>query len=136
MVEMEYNFNKREESVLLDKGTYNNHDYIIMNVRHDHPCCYIAIPNGNKFHEVNYNDIPLDCHGGLTYGSHYSPESGKEDSNWYIGWDYAHLGDHTALGEKFGYGLEEPGHRYSTKELLCNVRVAIDELIKLENNND
>jgi len=136
MIEMEYNFSKRNESVVLDEGKYNGHDYIIMNVHHDHPCCYIIIPNGNKFYEVNYDNIPLDCHGGLTYGSHCNPKSGKEDSNWYIGWDYAHLGDHTTFDEMFGYGIEDPWHRYFTKELLCDVRATIDELIKLGSSND
>jgi len=52
-----------------------------------HPCCYINLPESHPWYGKDYYDIPLDVHGGLTYGQRYS------DTVYRIGWDYAHRGD-------------------------------------------
>lgn len=62
----------------------------------------------------------------MTYGSHYNPSTGIEDENWYIGWDYAHLGDHTADDELFG--KLNQGHRYSTADVIEEAHNVIDQL--------
>lgn len=49
-------------------------------------CGYVDIPKGHKYHGLDYDEIPVDCHGGLTYGSF-------EDGIYVIGFDCAHYMD-------------------------------------------
>ena len=51
--------------------------------------CYVGIPKTHKLNNhSNYRDIPIKCHGGLTF-------AGKRSftDKWCFGWDYLHLGD-------------------------------------------
>lgn len=47
---------------------------------------YVALPKGHKYYEVDYNDIPVDVHGGLTYGQ-------MDGEMWVVGFDTAHYMD-------------------------------------------
>ena len=59
-----------------------------------HRCGYVGIPRGHKYYGEDYDDIPIYCHGGLTYGSHNPnyPVANNEGLYW-IGFDCAHYGD-------------------------------------------
>ncbi len=61
---------------------------------------YVLIPIGHKYHGVNYNDIDVSVHGGLTYGELMTKENAefwnldKEDvGTWCVGFDTAHCDD-------------------------------------------
>jgi hypothetical protein len=64
-------------------------------------CGYVAIPTSHPYHGVNYNDIDLDVHGGLTYSrkcqgdaiTGVCHESKDEDDVWWLGFDCAHGND-------------------------------------------
>ena len=59
-----------------------------------HRCGYVEIPKSSKYFNVDYDNIPIDVHGGLTYGRDYLLEVSKqEDGTYWIGWDYAHYMD-------------------------------------------
>ncbi len=47
---------------------------------------YVSLPADHSWAGVDYGDIPVDIHGGLTYGS-------MESGRWVIGFDTGHLGD-------------------------------------------
>lgn len=53
---------------------------------------YVGVPKSHPLADHGYDDLPLECHGGLTFA-----QLGKElpwDKDWYwYGWDYAHSGD-------------------------------------------
>jgi len=61
---------------------------------------YVAIPKGNKFYGMPYNNIPVNVHGGLTFS-----ELVDEDfmtqweltddylGMWVVGFDTCHYGD-------------------------------------------
>ena len=51
-----------------------------------HLCGYVTLTTDNDFFGLEYDDIPVDCHGGLTYASNQGPD-------WVIGFDCAHYGD-------------------------------------------
>ena len=54
-------------------------------------CAYIGIPEDHPLAGFDYDDIPVNAHGGLTFsesGVKYFPKG----YYWY-GWDYAHAGD-------------------------------------------
>lgn len=48
---------------------------------------YVYIPKGNLYYGKECDDIPIMCHGGLTY-------SKPEGDNWVIGFDTHHFGDY------------------------------------------
>ena len=56
-------------------------------------CAYVGVPSDHPLAGKDYDDVPLDCHYGLTF----SGEGGDEDfrpAGWYwYGWDYGHSGD-------------------------------------------
>ena len=49
-------------------------------------CGYVALPKGHPLYGKHYDDLAIECHGGLTY-------SKFEDNDWVIGFDCAHGGD-------------------------------------------
>jgi hypothetical protein len=60
------------------------------------PCgnfvAYVGVPADNSLAGRDYDDMPLDVHGGLTFAA----EGGRRiwPAGWYwYGWDYAHAGD-------------------------------------------
>ena len=112
---MEYQAER--DYIILDEGVYNNVKYKIVSYG-THPCCYVFLPKGHKYYGKNYDDIDIDCHGGLTYS--------KEDdnSNWVIGWDYAHFDDYTMLS-----GVVYPyAKKWTTEEMLEEVKRVIGQL--------
>lgn len=48
---------------------------------------YVVLTKESKYYGVDYNDIPIECHGGLTYSNY------DQDKNWEIGFDCAHFDD-------------------------------------------
>lgn len=62
-------------------------------------CGYVAVDRNHPDFGKDYNDVPVDVHGGLTYADKCShvichvPEPGKPDDVWWLGFDCAHLGD-------------------------------------------
>lgn len=61
--------------------------YIRRQPRAGHLCGYVHLTPDNDYYGYEYYDIPVNCHGGLTYGS-------EHDGEWVIGFDCAHLGDY------------------------------------------
>lgn len=101
-------------------------------------CAYIGIPKDHPFAGKIYDDIPLNVHGGLTYGNFGNADRDK-DYYWY-GWDYAHYGDAIRYAEK---GKEIPeleainmykitGEKeWTVKEVRQELLAAIPEFKKL-----
>lgn len=50
---------------------------------------YIRIPKAHKYYGKGYDDIPIECHGGLTFAGDL-----ESDGDWYIGFDTAHYQDY------------------------------------------
>lgn len=59
-----------------------------------HLCGYICIPPEHPFYKKRYDDIPIDVHGGLTYGK-------SEGDDYYIGFDCAHFSDLVPFQQRF-----------------------------------
>ena len=49
---------------------------------------YVGIPSWHPYYKNDYNEIPIDCHGGLTYGN-----LDEDEDLWVIGFDTCHSGD-------------------------------------------
>lgn len=121
MLEMEYQ--KERTCIILDKGTYNGFNYAIVSYG-THPCCYVFLPKGHKYYGKNYDDIDIDCHGGLTFSSDDLMFNPVSNDNWVIGWDYAHFKDYTSL-----LGVVYPdAKKWTTEEMLEEVKKVIGQL--------
>ena len=55
-------------------------------------CGYVGLPNHNKYYKKKYDDIPVDCHCGLTYSEHGLFGQNDNDT-WWIGFDCGHFCD-------------------------------------------
>lgn len=64
-------------------------------------CGYVAVPPGHPWHGADYDALPVDVHGGLTFaapcdesaGICHAPRPGEPGDVWWLGFDCAHLGD-------------------------------------------
>lgn len=115
-----------KEVDILDEGVYKGFHYIIVSYG-THPCAYIELTKENKYYGKDYNDIPVKCHGGLTYSSErgiiFSKNNENHRNGFWIGWDYAHLDDYmTWIGGCFGT------KKWTTKEILKDVKGVIHQL--------
>ena len=134
MKEMEYK--KIRNRIVLHKGTYKEFDFFILSIG-THPTAYVKIPEEHKYYKKGYDDIPIECHGGLTFSSHrlsyddfrFNPIV-LQDS-WWIGWDYAHAGDYTGYDEMFNRGLYK-NKKWTTKEIYKEVKKVISQLRKMK----
>lgn len=126
MLEMEYQ--KEKTCIILDKGNYEKFNYVIVSYG-THPCCYISIPQKHKFFEKNYDDIDIDCHGGLTFSDYRDFGCGLK---YYIGWDYAHFNDYIGYYEldclRDSPFNHDDDKRWTTEELLEDVKKVIEQL--------
>ena len=120
MKEMIYK-SKREVEVL-DSGKYKGFDYLILSLG-THPTAYVRIPKTHKYFKQEYENIDVDCHGGLTYSSEKVSQSDKK--GWWIGWDYAHFGDYSGYD---GFPNVTQDRKYYTSDVLYDVKEAIDQL--------
>lgn len=71
----------------------DNHDlgFFQFSYPNKYYCGYVLVPRYHSYYEKDYNDIEINCHGGLTYSSHSLLET--EYPGWWIGFDCAHGGD-------------------------------------------
>ena len=57
-----------------------------------HRCGYVGLPRSNRYFGCDYEEIDIDCHGGLTYATDELYEQSDVD-RWWIGFDCAHCDD-------------------------------------------
>lgn len=80
-----------------------------------HPSAYINVA-GTRLSGKNYFDIEgLYVHGGLTYSAEKIAVANCK--GWFIGWDYAHVGD--------CFGGSVQGKRWSTEDIVSDCKRAI-----------
>jgi len=80
-----------KSGTILEDGHENGVRYLIMRGPNS-LCCYLGVPKDHPLANRSYDDIPLDCHGGLTFSEKGDGEIRPEGWFWY-GWDYGHAGD-------------------------------------------
>lgn len=54
---------------------------------------YVRIPEGHEYYEKTYDDIPVNVHGGLTFGDHVFGKDKYFSDGYWVGFDTAHYGD-------------------------------------------
>lgn len=60
---------------------------------HDWWCGYVFLPENHQYYGKWYDDIPLEAHGGLTFGDKFHSKSSKNFGEFAIGFDFNHFGD-------------------------------------------
>ena len=68
------------------------------------PCsvnAYLGVPLSHPLAGFDYDDLPLDVHGGLTFSSEGGGNSGFPEGWFWYGWDYAHAGDRPMYDSSF-----------------------------------
>lgn len=88
-------------------------------------CGYVGLSSNHSAFRVQYYEIDIDTHGGLTYSNHCSGDichlhDGDKDETWWLGFDCCHSFDQKPLSfGTFNYG------EYRTQQYV------IDEVTKL-----
>ncbi len=93
-----------------------------------HLCAYVGVPVEHPLAGFNYEDVPVSCHGGLTYGQAGDDKYLPKGFFWY-GWDYAHSGDAT-----YNPAIHLGEHKWMVAEVVKDAWDAMwyfEKLIKL-----
>lgn len=132
MREMVYKDKSTEE--ILDTGKYNDYRYVIVS-RGFHPCAYVELPEWHKYYGLHYDDIPIECHVGLTYSDNYVSDL-VVGNGWWIGWDYGHCCDYSGFMLRDYWQNFDTSHykKWTTAEIFEEVKKVIEQLKKEENN--
>lgn len=130
MKEMEYGKDRKIE--VLDTGYCLGFLYYILNLG-THPTAYIKIPKDHKYYGKDMDEIDLDVHGGVTYGSEglYISEN-QNIEGWFIGWDYSHYGDYLGYESIIPKIYRINGKKWTTKEMYEEVRQACYQLNEMK----
>lgn len=125
MTEMIYR--KPPYTEILDEGVYKDFHYAIVSYG-SHPCAYVELPKGHKYYGEYYDDIPINCHGGLTYsdecGIIFPEDNSNHRDGFWIGWDYSHGYDYNVISARIGIS----GKKWTTEEILEEVKAVINQL--------
>lgn len=79
------------------RGYYKGYPYVVMITAQCFRVGYVGIPKDHKYYGKTYDELHIDCHGGLTYSN--NALSWQEDKDvWWVGFDCAHCWD--------GYDIE------------------------------
>jgi hypothetical protein len=94
---------------------------LLRNNRGGNWCGYVGVPATHPDYGRHYNDVDVECHGGLTYadacdGSRicHVPQPGEPDDAWWFGFDCHHAFD-VAPGFDARYDYHIPGQEYRTE---------------------
>ena len=87
---------------------------VILFMQMGYRCGYVGVPADHKYYGENYDDIPIDCHCGLTYSD--DRLHGQEDKHtWWIGFDCGHACD--------GYDVEKMKEYFKeNEEVMCQLK--------------
>lgn len=113
---------------MLGIGQYKGLNYYIVSLG-THPCAYVDVSE-TKLNNVDYNDIDIRCHGGLTYSRNYLYT--VRNDGWFIGWDYAHYEDFVCDMKDFNCAFSSNDKKWTTCEIVNECKSVIDQIVAME----
>lgn len=87
-------------------------------------CGYVGILPKHKYYNVDFDNIPINCHCGLTYSSsdlHWQ----NEENIWRIGFDCGHCCD--------GFDTEKVKELYAKDENVMSQFAVMQDYYKIQN---
>lgn len=137
LAEMDYTVH-RQEIVALARGKYEGYPFIVLSLG-THPTAYVCLPKGHPYFGKDYDFPDIDVHGGFTYANNEVAKSTIKD-RWWLGWDYAHVGDYMGYyspGGPLDEFYEKHGHdkdkRWTRDEIVEHAKDVIRQLKAVEN---
>ncbi len=100
-------------------------------------CGYVEIPKEHKLYKAEYEDLDIECHGGLTFSGNYM------NDKYVVGFDCGHYGDgmdYKHSSEVFGVSdLSSIFNRFDSEDSMRSTEYVkmycekiIEQLIELE----
>jgi hypothetical protein len=96
---------------ILGEGEHAGVKFVTVHNGHGARCGYALIPPGHPWHGVEYDNIPADVHGGLTY-------SEADGDDWWIGFDCSHSGDAKDLDLPMPKAIREITARFGNRGIV------------------
>ncbi|WQJ53686.1 MAG: hypothetical protein [Wendovervirus sonii] len=121
--EMEY-VGRLETPIILASDNYEGFNYYVISYG-SHPCGYVEIPENHFLYEVDYDDICIHCHGGLTFSDKLMVKG--IEGTYCIGWDYAHCNDYVYYGDDFNK-YRNFGNKHTTEEIIAECKYVIEQI--------
>jgi len=127
MKEMVYQADRTIE--VLDSGEIDGYGYYILSLG-THPTAYINLPEGHPAEKgvYDYDDVAIECHGGLPYGGAILNLPDGPIEGRFIGWDYAHYEDYIGSMSAFVAISSNAWRIWTTEKILAEVRYVIRQL--------
>ncbi|WP_461240861.1 hypothetical protein [Paucilactobacillus sp. N302-9] len=131
---MKLNFNiyQTHDAVLEEHFRYRGYECEIDQIKFGgHLCGHVIIPPNHRYFGVDYEDIPVTVHGGLTYGELMQLDPFEPES-YVIGFDCAHAGDVIPkMSELTGIHPSINEHLWTVGEVKQELEQLVDQLIIL-----
>jgi hypothetical protein len=117
--------------VKITKGTYKKVDYMIVPHLGSY-CAYVKLPAGHRYEMKSYDDMPIMCHGDLTFGmiirKGQKTKVGFKPGHW-IGWDYLHAGDSMQFPQFTDFKPKRTwGHKWTIPQIKKEIKQVIAQL--------
>lgn len=89
-------YGERTDGKIIADGECDGFYFVIVN-RGAYPCAYIEITEDHPYYKRDDVELPVHC--GVTFTGYLSSttkdgELKKFENRFFIGWDYAHIGDY------------------------------------------
>lgn len=82
--------------------------------------------DNKKIDVHNFRDLPIKCHGNLSFGTKVEFDNQKFTKGWWIGWDYGHKGDYAP---KLTLKKGRKERFYSEKEVITECKAVIKQVL-------
>lgn len=133
--DMVYSSKRLSPAHILLLGEYKNYNFFILNLG-THPTAYVRVPETHPFYLKHYDDCNPTSPNSLNQIFTFSDSSANFakyldqpiPEGWYLGWDYAHLGDWTGLYSD-EQNIRLGNRKYTTEEILKDCDAVIEYLI-------
>lgn len=118
---------------------------MLRNARHGMWCGYVGLPPGHPWHGLDYNNVPVEVHGGLSFAGAcmederparericHVPLPGESDDVWWLGFDCHHFMDLAPLfvqRERELFGDDPPPGHYTYRNV-GYVRGEVERLVE------
>jgi hypothetical protein len=92
-------------------------------------CAYLGIPQDHPLANHDYDDLPIDCHGGLTFSG--GGDKWRPKDFWWYGWDYSHAGDYSFYEDEYSFPISREGKKWLIKDVIDDSWSAFDDMKRL-----